>query len=121
MVRHLQGFGRAVGVDVADGSSNAEWSCRMSALCLSATKRAVVRCASKRGGYTMWYVVMSKSVVPRETIQGTEPDNLAWMKTQHEAGKVLFSGPTTEGVGIWILHVGSREEAEALVKTHPWV
>ena len=69
----------------------------------------------------MWYVVMSKSTVPRETIAGTEPDNLAWMKTQHDAGKVLFSGPTTEGVGIWILHVGSREEAEALVKTHPWV
>jgi uncharacterized protein YciI len=69
----------------------------------------------------MWYVVMSKSIVPRETIQGTEPDNLAWMKSQHDAGKVLFSGPTTEGVGIWILHVGSREEAEALVKTHPWV
>lgn len=69
----------------------------------------------------MWYVVMSKNIVPRETLQGTEPENLAWMKEQHDAGKVLFSGPTTEGVGIWILHVGSKEEAAKLVDTHPWV
>lgn len=69
----------------------------------------------------MWYVVMSKSTGQREAIRGLEPENLAWMKENHEAGRVLFSGPTTEGVGIWVLRAASREEAQALLQTHPWV
>ena len=69
----------------------------------------------------MWYVVMSKSVGPREVIRGREAENLQWMKKNHEAGNVLFSGPTTEGVGIWVLRAAGREEATALLQTHPWV
>ena len=69
----------------------------------------------------MWYVVMSKSIGPREAIRGTENDNLSWMKQNHDAGNVLFSGPTTEGVGIWVLRAESRDKAQALVATHPWV
>jgi uncharacterized protein YciI len=69
----------------------------------------------------MWYVVLSKSIGPREAISGREPENLDWMKRHHEAGNVLFSGPTTEGVGIWVLRAASREDARALLDTHPWV
>lgn len=69
----------------------------------------------------MWYVVMSKSIGPREAIRGREHENLDWMKQQHAAGNVLFSGPTTEGVGIWVVRAESRDEAAALVQTHPWV
>ena len=69
----------------------------------------------------MWYVVMSKSVGPREAIRGREPENLGWMKDQHEAGRVLFSGPTTEGVGIWVLRGASKDDVSALLQTHPWV
>jgi uncharacterized protein YciI len=69
----------------------------------------------------MWYVVLSKSIGPREAIRGCEPENLDWMKRHHEAGNVLFSGPTTEGVGIWVLRAASREDARALLDTHPWV
>lgn len=69
----------------------------------------------------MWYVVISKSIAPREAIRGRESENLAWMKENHEAGNVLFSGPTTEGVGIWILRAADRDAATALVQTHPWV
>ena len=68
-----------------------------------------------------WYVVMSKSIGPREAIRGKEPLNLAWMKEQHEAGNVLFSGPTDGGFGIWVLRASSKEEAAELLKTHPWV
>ena len=67
----------------------------------------------------MWYVVMSKSIGPREAIRGREAQNLEWMKRNHDAGNVLFSGPTTEGVGIWILRATNRDEAVALVQSHP--
>ncbi len=69
----------------------------------------------------MWYVVMSKSIGPREAIRGREMENLDWMKQHHNAGDVLFSGPTTEGVGIWVVRADSRDEAEKLVQGHPWV
>jgi uncharacterized protein YciI len=69
----------------------------------------------------MWYVVMSKSIGPREAIRGREHENLDWMKAQHNAGRVLFSGPTTEGVGIWVLRADSKDEASQLVQSHPWV
>ena len=69
----------------------------------------------------MWYVVMSKSIGAREAIRGREHENLNWMKRQHDAGRVLFSGPTTEGVGIWVLRADSKDEAAKLVQEHPWV
>ena len=69
----------------------------------------------------MWYVVMSKSIGPREAIRGREHENLDWMKQHHNAGRVLFSGPTTEGVGIWVLRAESKDEASQLVQGHPWV
>ena len=69
----------------------------------------------------MWYVVMSKSIGPRELIRGREHENLDWMKENHNAGRVLFSGPTTEGVGIWVLRADSKDEASQLAQGHPWV
>jgi uncharacterized protein YciI len=69
----------------------------------------------------MWYVVMSKSIGPREAIRGLENENLSWMRQQHDAGSVLFSGPTTEGVGIWVIRAANREAAKALLASHPWV
>lgn len=68
-----------------------------------------------------WYVVMSKSTAPREAIRGRENENLAWMKEQHEAGRCLFTGPTTEGVGIWVFRGANKDEVSALLQTHPWV
>src|SRR5262245_25085128 len=68
-----------------------------------------------------WYVVMSKSIGPREAIRGLEDQNLSWMKTNHDAGNVLFSGPTNQGVGIWVLRAASLDAAKALVAEHPWV
>ena len=68
-----------------------------------------------------WYVMMSKSTASRDAIRGREQENLSWMKEQHDAGRVLFSGPTTEGVGIWVLRGASKDEVSALLQTHPWV
>ncbi len=68
-----------------------------------------------------WYVVMSKSIGPREAIRGLEPLNLAWMKENHDNGNVLFSGPTNQGVGIWVLRGSSIDAVKALIAEHPWV
>src|SRR5690606_14219835 len=68
-----------------------------------------------------WYVVMSKSIGPRDAIRGRESQNLAWMKEHHESGRVLFSGPTTEGVGVWVMRGSSKEEDSRLLQDHPWV
>jgi len=69
----------------------------------------------------MWYVVMSKSVGPREAIRGRESENLNWMKEHHGNGDVLFSGPTTNGPGIWVVRAASMDDAKALLQSHPWV
>jgi uncharacterized protein YciI len=69
----------------------------------------------------MWYVVMSKSIAADGHPAATEADHRAWLQKHHEAGSCLFSGPTTEGVGIWVLKAGSRDEANAMLQTHPWV
>lgn len=69
----------------------------------------------------MWYVAIGKNVVPRAELSGTEGENLAWMKKHHEAGNVLFSGPTTEGPGIWVVRAENRDAAKTLLDSHPWV
>jgi len=69
----------------------------------------------------MWYVVMSKSIGSREAIRGKEHENLSWMKEHHDKGDVMFSGPTTNGPGIWVLRAADMDAAKALVQSHPWV
>src|SRR5262249_564470 len=41
----------------------------------------------------MWYLVLRRPVKPREEWTVTLDQHLVWMKQQHEAGKILFSGP----------------------------
>jgi uncharacterized protein YciI len=69
----------------------------------------------------MWYVVLSKPIGSHERTLDSVRENLAWLKEHHEAGDALFTGPTTEGVGIWVLKANDRDEAQALVNSHPWV
>jgi uncharacterized protein YciI len=46
---------------------------------------------------------------------------LAWMKVQHEAGKILFSGPTTDRkYGIHAIRATSREQAEKIAASDPY-
>lgn len=47
-------------------------------------------------------------------------EHLAWMRTQHERGTVLISGPSSDGAtGIYVLRVSSHEDAAALAATDP--
>jgi len=47
-------------------------------------------------------------------------EHLAWMRAQHERGNVLISGPSSDGtVGIYVLHMASREDAATLAASDP--
>lgn len=69
----------------------------------------------------MWYLVLRKPVKPREQWTVGLDEHLAWMKRQHEAGRILFSGPTTDRKhGIYVIRAGSREEAERVAASDPY-
>ena len=44
----------------------------------------------------MWYLVLRRPTKPRDQWTVTLDQHLIWMKQQHHAGKILFSGPTTD-------------------------
>ena len=47
-------------------------------------------------------------------------EHLAWMRALHERGNVLISGPSSDAtVGIYVLHVASRENAATLAASDP--
>jgi uncharacterized protein YciI len=68
-----------------------------------------------------WYVVMSKPTKSRDAEQGREGEHQGWMKAQQDAGRMLFSGPTTDGPGIWVFRGDTKDEVTQLLQTHPWV
>ena len=55
----------------------------------------------------MWYLVLRRPVKPREEWTVSLDQHLVWMKQQHEAGKILFSGPTPDRkLGIYVIRAG---------------
>ena len=43
------------------------------------------------------------------------------MKLQHKAGKILFSGPTTDRkYGVYVIRAGSKEEADKIAASDPY-
>ena len=69
----------------------------------------------------MWYLILRRAVKPREEWTVSLDQHLVWMKQQHEAGKILFSGPTPDRkLGIYVIRAGSREEAERIAGGDPY-
>ena len=71
----------------------------------------------------MWFICLRKAVQPREQWTTSIDEHLAWMKTQHEAGKILMSGPgrtASASYGIYLIRVDSREEAERVAADDPF-
>ena len=43
------------------------------------------------------------------------------MKQQHDVGKILFSGPTTDRkYGVYVIRAGSKDEAEKIAASDPY-
>lgn len=71
----------------------------------------------------MWFICLRKAVQPRDQWTTSVDEHLAWMKRQHEAGAIVMSGPGTLGserYGIYLIHAGSRTEAESVAAGDPF-
>ncbi len=69
----------------------------------------------------MWYLTLRRNAKPRDQFTVTLDQHLVWMKQQHEAGRILFSGPTPDrSIGIYVIRAGSREEAERIAAGDPY-
>lgn len=64
----------------------------------------------------MWYIVLSRSSPEnKESVQTHYDEHRRWLEDQHKAGRLLFSGPTTDGhYGIYIMLASSLEEAKSI-------
>ena len=69
----------------------------------------------------MWYLVMSRSLPEKEQDkQRNYEDHRQWLDDQHRAGRLMFSGPTTDGrFGVYVMLATNLEEAIALAATDP--
>ena len=69
----------------------------------------------------MWYLVLRRPVKPRDQWTVSLDQHLVWMKQQHESGKILFSGPTTDRkYGVYVIRAASRNEAEQIARSDPY-
>jgi uncharacterized protein YciI len=69
----------------------------------------------------MWYLVLSRRVRGNEEMAERTPSHRDWLDDQHRAGRLLFSGPSTDGrYGIYIVLAASRDEAERLAGQDPY-
>ena len=69
----------------------------------------------------MWYLVMRRPLKPRTEWTVSLDEHLVWMKKQHVAGKILFSGPTKDRqFGIYVIRADSKSEAEKIAASDPY-
>jgi uncharacterized protein YciI len=69
----------------------------------------------------MWYLVMRHPIKPRQEWSVTLDQHLGWMKQQHDEGRILFSGPTTDRkFGIYVIKAASRAQAEHIAAADPY-
>ena len=64
----------------------------------------------------MWYIVLSRSKPEMKDDQQNHYDeHRVWLEEQHKNGRLLFSGPTTDGAyGIYIMRASSLAEAKSI-------
>jgi uncharacterized protein YciI len=69
----------------------------------------------------MWYIVLSRSLPDKEADkQSHYEEHRQWLDEQHRAGRLLFSGPTTDGAfGVYIMLASSLMEAERIAAQDP--
>jgi hypothetical protein len=69
----------------------------------------------------MWYLVMSRSLPEKEPDkQRNYEDHRQWLDDQHKAGRLLFSGPTTDGrYGVYVMLAANLDEAKSLAAQDP--
>ncbi len=69
----------------------------------------------------MWYIVLSRSLPEKEEAkQRHYEEHRCWLDAQHQAGHLLFSGPTSDGsYGVYIMLAASLDDAKNLAAQDP--
>ena len=69
----------------------------------------------------MWYIVLSRSLPEKEeSKQLNYEEHRQWLDEQHRAGRLLFSGPTSDrAYGIYIMLASSLSEAKSIAAQDP--
>ena len=69
----------------------------------------------------MWYIVLSRSLPEKDLEKERNYEaHRQWLDDQHRAGRLLFSGPTTDGeYGIYIMLAASLDEAKSIAAQDP--
>jgi uncharacterized protein YciI len=69
----------------------------------------------------MWFLTQRRPVKPREEWTVSLDEHLVWMKQQHEAGRIVISGPTPDRkLGMYLIRAASRDEAERIAGSDPY-
>jgi len=69
----------------------------------------------------MWFLAQRRGVKPREEWSVTLDEHLVWMKQQHEAGRIILSGPTPDRqIGMYLIRADSRADAERIAASDPY-
>src|SRR5215813_13169959 len=70
---------------------------------------------------SMWYIILSRSLPEKEESQKQNyEEHRQWLDDQHQAGRLLFSGPTADrAYGIYIMLASSKNEADRLAAQDP--
>ncbi|MFQ5879853.1 MAG: YciI family protein [Dehalococcoidia bacterium] len=69
----------------------------------------------------MWYLVLSRWTVPIEQGAAYINDHLEFQYRNHQAGNILFSGPTPDlSVGIYVIRASSLDEAKRTADADPF-
>jgi uncharacterized protein YciI len=69
----------------------------------------------------MWYIVLSRSLPEKDQDkQRNYEAHRQWLDDQHRAGRLLFSGPTSDGrYGIYIVLASSLDDAKSIAAQDP--
>jgi uncharacterized protein YciI len=72
----------------------------------------------------VWFICLRRSIVERDQWTTPVDDHLSWMKQQHEAGNIIFSGPghgpDGTAYGIYLIRAASRSDAETIAAGDPF-
>lgn len=69
----------------------------------------------------MWYICLRRALRTPPNFSTPLDVHLAWMRVQHEAGRILMSGPSlSRKLGIYVIKAATEDEAVAVASSDPF-
>jgi len=69
----------------------------------------------------MWFFCRRENIRPPGQRKATLDEHLQWMKEQHDAGRILMSGPSPDlKFGMYLIRASSPEHAQQIAASDPY-